>query len=127
QNERIRPYSRKGTVSVTIVRTVCCACATLVFSSAGLGAAIPQDGKKSDYSPPISAASKEGEQAIAGFRVPDGMQAELVAAEPMLANPVAFWIDHRGRFYVAETFRQSRGVEDNRSHMNWLHDDLAAQ
>ena len=55
------------------------------------------------------------------------MQVSLFAAEPLLANPVAFCIDEQGRFYVAETFRQGKGVEDNRGHMDWLHDDLAAE
>ena len=79
------------------------------------------------YTPAIAEASKEGEQAIQGFRVPQGMTVSLFAAEPLLANPVAFCIDEQGRFYVAETFRQGKGVEDNRSHMNWLNDDLAAE
>src|SRR4029453_11906363 len=47
--------------------------------------------------------------------------------EPDLANPVAFWIDQRGRIFVCESFRQSRGIEDNRGHEHWLDDDLAAQ
>ncbi|MFK7778918.1 MAG: HEAT repeat domain-containing protein [Gimesia sp.] len=79
------------------------------------------------YTPAIAEASKEGVQAIQGFRVPEGMKVSLFAAEPLLANPVAFCIDEQGRFYVAETFRQGKGVEDNRGHMNWLHDDLAAE
>ncbi|WP_166826239.1 PVC-type heme-binding CxxCH protein [Thalassoroseus pseudoceratinae] len=79
------------------------------------------------YRPPIAPASNEGQQAIEGFKIPDGFQVELVAAEPLLANPVAFDIDEQGRFYICETFRQQKGVEDNRSHMDWLHDDLAAQ
>lgn len=79
------------------------------------------------YTPAIADASKEGAQAIQGFRVPKGMQVSLFAAEPLLANPVAFCIDEQGRFYVAETFRQGKGVEDNRGHMDWLHDDLAAE
>ena len=80
-----------------------------------------------DYQPGIAAASNEGERAIQSFRIPDGMKASLFAAEPMLANPVAFCIDEQGRIFVAETFRQQKGVEDNRSHMSWLHDDLALQ
>lgn len=86
-----------------------------------------------DHAPPppeepkIAAASDEGERAIAGFRVPAGLKTELWAAEPMLANPVAFTIDHQGRVYVCETFRQGHGVEDNRGHEHWLDDDLAAQ
>ena len=30
---------------------------------------------------------------------------DLFAAEPLLANPVAFHIDEQGRFFVVETFR----------------------
>jgi quinoprotein glucose dehydrogenase len=81
---------------------------------------------KSANEPKIAAASKDGEVAIKTFRVPKALRMELVAAEPFVANPVAFWIDERGRFYVAETFRQEKGVEDNRKHMSWLDDDLAA-
>jgi quinoprotein glucose dehydrogenase len=79
------------------------------------------------YQPKIAGASNEGTLAIQGFKIPEGMEAKLVAAEPYLANPVAFCIDAQGRFYVCETFRQQKGVEDNRYHMDWLHDDLAAQ
>ncbi len=79
------------------------------------------------YVPMVAEKSQEGEQAIHRFRVPGGMKAQLFAAEPMIANPVAFCFDDQGRVYVAETFRQSKGVEDNRSHMNWLLDDLAAR
>jgi quinoprotein glucose dehydrogenase len=77
--------------------------------------------------PAIAAASDEGASAMKSFRVPAGMQARLFAAEPDLANPVAFYIDNQGKVYVCETFRQSKGVEDNRGHEHWLDDDLAAQ
>ena len=82
---------------------------------------------KPAYSPAIAPASNEGERALEGFQLPEGMVGKLFAAEPMLANPVAFAIDEKGRIYVAETFRQQHGVEDNRYHMGWLHDDLALQ
>ncbi len=77
--------------------------------------------------PQIFPASNEGQQAIKGFRVPADLRTELFAAEPLLANPVAFYVDARGRVFVCETFRQSKGVEDNRGHADWLDDDLAAQ
>ena len=77
--------------------------------------------------PQIAEASNEGELAIQRFKIPDGFEMSLVAAEPMLANPVAFGIDAQGRFLICETFRQQKGVEDNRSHMVWLDDDLALQ
>lgn len=79
------------------------------------------------YAPKIAEASNEASLATGSFRLPEGIKCELFAAEPALANPVAFTIDHQGRFYVCETFRQQKGVEDNRYHMDWLHDDLALQ
>ncbi len=77
--------------------------------------------------PQVAPASDAAEKAIAGFQVPQGMTVELVAAEPALANGVCFCFDGQGRIYVAETFRQEHGVEDNRAHMTWVDDDLAAR
>ncbi len=79
------------------------------------------------YSPKIAPASDEAEQAIKGFRVTPGFNVEVFAAEPLLANPVAFCVDERNRFYIAETFRYHAGVTDTRSHMYWLNDDLASR
>lgn len=77
--------------------------------------------------PQLAPASDEGENAISGFKVPEGFKMSLFAAEPMTANPVAFCLDDFGRVYVAETYRQGQGVEDNRGHNYWLIDDLSAQ
>jgi quinoprotein glucose dehydrogenase len=82
---------------------------------------------KSGYPPPVQPASDEGELALKRFRLPKGLKAELAAAEPLLANPVAFSIDEQGRFYVAETFRLHAGVTDIRGHMNWLDEELAVK
>jgi quinoprotein glucose dehydrogenase len=79
------------------------------------------------YSPYLAPASNEAEQAIKRFRLPKGIQANVFAAEPMLANPVSFCFDEKGRCYVAETFRLKAGVSDNREHMYWLNDDLASR
>lgn len=76
------------------------------------------------YQPRIAPASADAERALGGFVVPEGMTAKLVAAEPQLANPVAMTVTADGRVFVCETFRQQKGVEDNRSHMNWLEQDL---
>ena len=77
--------------------------------------------------PVLAEASEEGEQAIAGFKYPKTLDAKLFAAEPMVGNPVALHVDYKGQLFVAETYRQSKGVEDNRSHADWLDEDLAAQ
>ncbi len=79
------------------------------------------------YSPRVAAASDEAAKAIKRMRIPSGMEAKVWAAEPLLANPVAFCFDEKGRCYVAETFRLHAGVTDNRGHMYWLDDDLASR
>src|SRR5688572_29357564 len=75
-------------------------------------------------------------RAMEQLRMPPGFKAELFAAEPHLANPVAFTIDNQGNFYIAEThrhsavgpaFRHYEGVLDIRSHLDWLDEDLALQ
>ena len=79
------------------------------------------------YHPRVAAASKEGELALKRIQVPKGLSIGLYAAEPLLANPVCFCFDHKGNCYVAETFRLHAGVTDDRGHMYWLDDDLAAR
>jgi quinoprotein glucose dehydrogenase len=79
------------------------------------------------YVPRIEAASDEAAQAIQGFAPAKGIQIELFAAEPRLANPVSFCVDAGGTVYVAETFRHHQGVTDIRDHMDWLDDDLASK
>lgn len=76
------------------------------------------------YDPNVAEASKDAELAIQGFVLPEGVSASLLASEPALANPVAFYVASDGKVYVCETFRQEVGVEDNRSHMDWLNNDL---
>jgi quinoprotein glucose dehydrogenase len=91
-------------------------------------AAAPGDGPApAPYAPKISGPSEEAALAVQTIRLPAGFKAALFAAEPMLANPVAFAIDERGRFFVAETFRLNAGVTDTREHMGWLDDDLASR
>ena len=74
----------------------------------------------------IRAASDEGEKALKTFKVAPGLKADLWAAEPLLANPVAIAPDEHGRWYVVESFRFSEGVADIRGHMNWLEAELAS-
>lgn len=81
----------------------------------------PQAGAK------VMPASREGELAIKKFRVAPGLQTELWAAEPLVANIVAFNFDNQGNCYVVETFRHSAGVTDIRGHMGWLDEELASR
>ena len=58
---------------------------------------------------------------------PAGLSWSLLAREPLIQDPVSFCIGDDGSIYVAESFRQERGVEDNRSSRFWLADDLQSQ
>src|SRR5947208_3569604 len=75
----------------------------------------------------MAPASDEGELAIKKFQVAPGLKVDLWAAEPMLANPVAFDFDEKGRAYVCETFRLNAGVDDIRGIMDWLDEELASR
>lgn len=77
--------------------------------------------------PEVASASKEGLQAIERMKLPVGLKAALWAAEPMLANPVAFNIDEHGRIFVAETYRYRSSVLDIRDYLWMLEDDLASR
>ncbi len=71
-------------------------------------------------------ADASAEESLAQIKFTDAnLKATLWAAEPLLANPVAFAFDEKGRVFVAETTRFRNGVPDTRSHMYWLDEDLA--
>lgn len=103
----------------------------LFYCFCGLSAAVLQAGELAQPAaknlPKVAAASREGEDAIRSLKLPPGFKAELIAAEPHLANIVAFSIDEQGRMYVCETYRLHAGVTDIRGHMDWLDEDLAAR
>ncbi|GAA4394377.1 hypothetical protein GCM10023187_00080 [Nibrella viscosa] len=46
--------------------------------------------------------SAEHKKALASFQLIEGFRIELVAAEPLVADPVAMEVDERGRMYVVE-------------------------
>ncbi len=96
------------------------------WSGVDVGAA---DVSSSQALPPeIAQASGEAAEAMAAIRIPDDWTISLWAAEPDLANVVAFDIDRQGHVYACETFRQNRGVTDNRGHdQQWLMADLASK
>ncbi len=77
--------------------------------------------------PDIAPASDEGLQAIKRMKLPAGLEAKLWAAEPMLANPVAFNFDEKGRIFVAETYRYRSSVLDIRDYMWYLEFELASR
>jgi quinoprotein glucose dehydrogenase len=88
---------------------------------------LPAQDSSKPYVPRIEATSEEARQALQKFRIAPRHALELFAAEPRLANPVAFHVGFDGVVYVAETFRHHQGVTDIRERMSWLDDDLAAK
>src|SRR3954454_5270347 len=107
--------------------TECCSMAALAATLLAQAANGAEFVKQDPTMLMVAQASDEGEKALKGFRIPKGFKVELFAAEPHLANPVAFCIDEKGRFYVAETFRLHAGVTDIRGHMGWLDTELASK
>jgi quinoprotein glucose dehydrogenase len=75
----------------------------------------------------VAPASDQAEQALKRFKAAPGLKVDLWAAEPLLANPVAFCFDEKGRVYVCETFRLGAGVDDIRGIMDWLPEELASR
>ncbi len=53
--------------------------------------------------PPLSP-----QQAVERMTVPEGFSVELVAAEPDVVNPVAMFIDEKGRFWITESLEYPR-------------------
>ena len=96
----------------------------LVFSLLG----IFQDGSGDPATGPgVEAWPKGALEALERIRTPEGISKRIIAAGPLVRDPVAFAIDAQGRAYVCESERQEFGVEDNRSSPFWLDDDLALQ
>ena len=51
---------------------------------------------------PSSPFSESAEKALSTFKLPPGFKIELVAAEPLISDPVDMAIDEEGRMYVVE-------------------------
>jgi hypothetical protein len=121
-------------IFLPLPRAVCLA--ALVACTVNLRAAEPEDaaaptigrilnpGSRS-ATPLVQPASDEAQQALQRMTLPPGLEVKVWAAEPMLANPVAFNFDERGRIFVAETHRYRTSVLDIRDYMWMLEDELA--
>ena len=70
-------------------------------------------------------AAESAESALRKFTVAPGLRVDVWAAEPLLANPVAFTFDERGRAFVAETYRRRSSVPDIRNNDPWKIGNLA--
>jgi quinoprotein glucose dehydrogenase len=59
--------------------------------------------------------------------LPEGMTSKLWDETQLKSTPVAIDVDPFGRLFVAEADRHLGAVPDNRQHMYWLLDELAAR
>ncbi len=99
-----------------------------ITSNAQDSEASQDEREKYPVEPVLAPASDEGETAIGSFKIPEGWTCELFAAEPDVGNPVAIYVDGKGRVFVCESYRQNNGITDNRGHdQEWLMADLAAK
>lgn len=66
---------------------------------------------------------------LPGAAIPEGTTLRIFAdfAEHEVTSPTALTIAEDGRLFVAETNRFRHGVQDNRDHLFWVMDDLAAR
>ncbi len=69
--------------------------------------------------------ANEAELSVKKLQAAPGLKVELFAAEPLLQNPVAFSIDERGRFFIAESHRWKDSIFDVTKETNWLMSDLS--
>ncbi len=53
---------------------------------------------------PTAVDNAAAQKVVAGMMLTQGFQAELIAAEPDVKQPVAFAIDERGRLWIAEAY-----------------------
>jgi quinoprotein glucose dehydrogenase len=60
-------------------------------------------------------------------KLPEGFTGDIWASEPLLANPVAFCFDGKGRMFVSETHRYRTSVLDIRHYYWMVEDDLASR
>ncbi|MDG1072424.1 MAG: c-type cytochrome [Akkermansiaceae bacterium] len=97
----------------------------LAFSASLLTAAefpTPYNSEKDKTANPPSP-----EEAAASFKLPEGFQVTVLAAEPEVQNPIAMAWDHKGRMWVAENYtyaeRGKRFDLELRDRIIILHDE----
>jgi quinoprotein glucose dehydrogenase len=103
------------------------ACAWLIGASLPCSAAEVGNSKKAanDKTPANVSAEDDPQTAMKKMRVAPGLKLELMAAEPLLENAVAFAFDPQGRVFIAETGRRRSSVFDIRSYRDWTDADLS--
>jgi mono/diheme cytochrome c family protein/glucose/arabinose dehydrogenase len=86
------------------------ACAAAALAQNGDKAGETQAERVPAHLIPPAPVLSPGDQ-IGTFRLPEGFRAEVVAAEPLIATPVAAQFDHQGRLWVVEMTGYMRQVD----------------
>jgi putative membrane-bound dehydrogenase-like protein len=95
----------------------------LVFLAALLFAQQPKDSLDKDYAAELPRiAPTEPADAIKKFQVAPGFKIEQVAAEPLVASPVAIAFDENCRLYVVEMRGYSENKDEHVSRIRLLED-----
>ena len=82
------------------------------LASLALGLAEPaQTAPFADRKPELAKASPKADPRLVGYRVAEGFQIRVAAAEPVLVDPAAMAFDDRGDLYVAEWRAAERTFE----------------
>ncbi len=95
-------------------------CLTLAVNAQDSRNTLPQKQHRTSDAPFL-----KPDEAVAKMAIPDGFDVSIFAAEPDIAEPIAFCFDGRGRLWVAENFNyQTRGkhTEEQVSRIQILED-----
>jgi len=119
ESERFRLGSRIAPALATPLRF-----ALLLVLAPFAAAQEPHDTVDKDYSDELPRiAPVEPSDAAATFRVADGFRIELVAAEPLVTDPIAVDFDGDGRLYVVEMRDYSEHPDESLGRIRRLVDE----
>lgn len=104
-------------------RTVGRALLVATAMAAGAQARADEENARGKNAPP----PPDAEGGIAQFRLAEGFQAKLFAAEPHVQDIDALYVDPAGGVFVVETFRRRGATLDVRNLPDWLNEDLASR
>ena len=118
----MQPVTRPPVAAEVRRRISCVTRAVRLLTSAATLLGLLTTHALAEHGPNAAAEAK-----LKQLQVAPGLKVELVAAEPLLQNPVAFSVDERGRFFIAETHRWKSAVFDITQRVPWLLDDLSCR
>lgn len=111
---RMSPWAR---------RALACACLAALGSGSALAEDAEKDSLDRDYTADLPRiAPVMPEDAVATFEVHAGFQIDLVAAEPLAADPIALSFDERGRMFVVEMRDYSEEYDQRLGEITMLED-----